>query len=163
MIVTQEYISSLMEQYGNMILRLSYTYLKNQADAEDIVQDVFVKILQTKPYFQDKAHEKAWIIRVTINLCKNKRNLFWNRNKCSIDEVAEASVCDTYHTESNVLTAVLSLPDKYRIVVYMYYYENYSASKISKIINKNESTVRSLLYRVRNRLKEVLKEECDFE
>lgn len=161
--LTQEHISELAEQYGDMVLRLSYTYLKNKADAEDVVQDVFLKIIEKHPDFNDKAHEKSWIMKVTVNTCKNKLNLFWNRNKRSMDEAAETAVCDTYDTDSNVLKAVMSLPDKYRVVVYMYYYEEYSTPDISKIIGKSEATVRSLLHRARNRLKELLKEEYDFE
>lgn len=163
MVLTQEHISELVEQYGDMVLRLSYTYLKNKADAEDVVQDVFLKIMEKHPDFNDKAHEKSWIMKVTVNTCKNKLNLFWNRNKRSMDEVAETAVCDTYDIDSNVLKAVMSLPDKYRIVVYMYYYEEYSTPDIAKIIGKSEATVRSLLHRARNRLKEMLKEEYDFE
>lgn len=115
MVLTQEHISELVEQYGNMVLRLSYTYLKNKADAEDVVQDVFLKIMEKNPDFNDKAHEKSWIMKVTVNSCKNKLNLFWNRNKRSMDEVVETAVCDTYDIDSDVLKAVMSLPDKYRI------------------------------------------------
>ncbi len=161
--LTQEHISELVDQYGDMVLRLSYTYLKNKADAEDVVQDVFVKIMEKYPDFHDKAHEKSWIMKVTVNTCKNKLNLIWNRNKRSMDEVAETATYDAYNTGSNVLTAVMSLPDKYRMVIYMYYYEGYSTPDISKLIGKREATVRSLLHRARSRLKEVLKEEYDFE
>ena len=163
MVLTQEHIGELVEEYGNMVFRLSCTYLKNQADAEDAVQEVFMKIVEKKPDFNDKSHEKAWILRVTVNICKNKLNSFWQRNKCSIDEVAEKAVYDVYYADSEVLKAVMSLPDKYRAAVYMYYYEGYSTPDISKIIGKSEVTVRSLLHRARNRLKELLKEEYDFE
>ena len=163
MILTQEHISELVDQYGDMVLRLSYTYLKNKADAEDVVQDVFLKIIEKNPDFHDKAHEKSWIMKVTVNTCKNKLNLFWNKNKRSIDEVAEIAADDTYHTDSNTLKAVMSLPDKYRIAIYLYYYGGYSTPEISKLIGKSETTVRSLLHRARNRLKKLLKEEYDFE
>ena len=161
--LTQEDISELLDQYGDMVLRLSYTYLKNKADAEDVVQDVFLKIMEKHPDFNDKTHEKSWIMKVTINICKNKLNLFWNRNKRSMDEVVETASYDAYNVDSNVLKAVMSLPDKYRIVVYMYYYEGYSTPEISKIIGKSEATVRSLLHRARSGLKDVLKEAYDFE
>lgn len=163
MVLTQEHISGLVEQYGDMVLRLSYTYLKNKADAEDVVQDVFLKIIEKHPDFNDTTHEKSWIMRVTVNTCKNKLKLFWNRNRHPIDEVTETASYDAYHTDSNVLKAIMSLPDKYRIVVYMYYYEEYPTPDISKIIGKSETTVRSLLHRARNRLKDMLKEEYDFE
>lgn len=134
--LTQKHISELVDQYGDMILRLAYTYLKNKADAEDVVQDVFMKIIEKSPHFNDKAHEKSWVMKVTVNLFQNKLNLFWKRNRCSIDEVAEIAAYDTYDTDSDVLKAVMSLHDKYRIVVYMYYYEGYSTPEISKLIEK---------------------------
>ncbi len=161
--ITKEYIGSLVDKYGNMILRIAYTYLKNKADAEDTVQDVFLQIIDKNPIFNDETHEKSWIVRTTINMCKNKLNLFWNKNKCSIDDITEFANYDKYSTDSNVLKAVLSLPDKYRLVVYMYYYEGYSTPEISKIIEKSDTTIRSLLHRARNKLKSILKEEYDFE
>lgn len=74
--ITKEYIGSLVDKYGNMILRIAYTYLKNKADAEDTVQDVFLQIIDKNPIFNDETHEKSWIVRTTINMCKNKLNLF---------------------------------------------------------------------------------------
>lgn len=146
-----------------MVLRISYTYLGNKADAEDIVQDVFLQIVDKKPDFNDETHEKAWLVRTTINMCKNKLNLFWNKNKVSIDDIAESAVYDEYNTDSEVLKAVMSLPPKYRIVIYMYYYEGYSAAEISKITAQKDSTVRSLLRRAKDKLRNILKEGYDFE
>ena len=162
-LTTNDEIGALIEQYGNMILRVAYTYLNNRADAEDAVQDVFLYILEKKPVFNDKSHEKFWMIRATINICKNKRNLFWNKNKCAMDSVAEIETYDEYNTGSEVLRSVMSLPDKYRMVVYMYYYEEYSTPEIARLIGKNEATVRSYLHRARTKLKDILKEEYDFE
>ncbi len=161
--ITKNYIENLVEKYGDMILRISYTYLKNKTEAEDIVQDVFLRVIDKAPDFNDEDHEKSWMIRTTINLCKNKLNLFWNRNKCSMDSVAEFSVCDRYNLGSEVLKAVMSLSNKYRIVIYMYYYEGYSTPEIAKITDKSETAVRSLLHRARVKLKNILKEEYDFE
>lgn len=161
--ITQEYIGGLIDKYGNMILRISYTYLKNMADAEDAVQDVFLRIMDKKPEFQDENHEKSWIIRATINICKNKLNLFWNKNKCSMDDVADAYSFDKYDTDNHVFKAVMSLPEKYRTAIHMYYYEGYSTPEISEITGKSETTVRSLLHRARTQLKDILKEEYDFE
>lgn len=161
--ITQEYIGELVDKYGNTVLRLAYTYLKSMADAEDVVQDVFLKIIDKKPIFNDETHEKSWIIRTAVNICKNKLNMFWNRNKCSIDDIAEIADCDRYSTDSDVLKAVMSLSDKYRIAVYMYYYEGYSTTEIASLTGKSDTTVRSLLHRARGRLKEILKEDYDFE
>ena len=144
-------------------LRIAYTYLKNRADAEDIVQDVFLRIIDKKPSFNDESHEKSWLIRATINMCKNKVNMFWNKNKCSIDDVQEFAVSDKYNTDTSVFQAVMALGEKYRVVVYMYYYEGYSTPEIADVIGKNETTIRSLLHRARNKLKDMLKEDYDFE
>ena len=161
--VTKDYISDLLDKYGDMVLRIAYTYLKNRADAEDIVQDVFLRIIDKKPSFNDENHEKSWLIRVTINMCKNKVNMFWNKNKCSIDDVQEFAVNDKYNTDTSVFQAVIALGEKYRVVVYRYYYEGYSTPEIAKVIGKSETTIRSLLHRARNKLKDMLKEDYDFE
>lgn len=161
--VTKDYISDLLDKYSDMVLRIAYTYLKNRADAEDIVQDVFLRIIDKKPSFNDESHEKSWLIRATINMCKNKVNMFWNKNKCLIDDVQEFAVSDKYNTDTSVFQAVMALGEKYRVVVYMYYYEGYSTPEIADVIGKNETTIRSLLHRARNKLKDMLKEDYDFE
>ena len=161
--VTKDYISDLLDKYSDMVLRIAYTYLKNRADAEDIVQDVFLRIIDKKPSFNDESHEKSWLIRATINMCKNKVNMFWNKNKCSIDDVQEFAVSDKYNTDTSVFQAVMALGEKYRVVVYMYYYEGYSTPEIADVIGKNETTIRSLLHRARNKLKDMLKEDYEFE
>ena len=161
--VTKDYISDLLDKYSDMVLRIAYTYLKNRADAEDIVQDVFLRIIDKKPSFNDESHEKSWLIRATSNMCKNKVNMFWNKNKCSIDDVQEFAVSDKYNTDTSVFQAVMALGEKYRVVVYMYYYEGYSTPEIADVIGKNETTIRSLLHRARNKLKDMLKEDYDFE
>ena len=121
MAITDEYIRNLVDKYGNMILRLSYTYMKSQADAEDAVQEVFLKIIDKKPAFNDSEHEKSWIIRATINICKNKHKSFWNKNVGSIDGIKELPCFDKYTEDSDVLKAVMSLPEKYRTVIHLYY------------------------------------------
>ena len=161
--VTKDYISDLLDKCGDMVIRIAYTYLKNRADAEDIVQDVFLRIIDKKPSFNDENHEKSWLIRATINMCKNKVNMFWNKNKCSIDDVQEFAVSDKYNTDTSVFQAVMALGEKYRVVVYMYYYEGYSTPEIANVIGKSETTIRSLLHRARNKLKDMLKEDYDFE
>lgn len=158
----QENISRLLEKYGNMIMRIAYTYLKNKADAEDIVQDIFIGIMEHPPEFNDENHEKAWLIRVTKNYCLNALNKR-KHNICSLDKAAPAAVHDEYTAESTVLAAVQSLPEKYRIVVYMYYYEGYATREIASLLKMNHATVRSCLHRARAQLKDLLKEEYDFD
>lgn len=159
----QENIGQLLEDYGDMIMRIAYTYMKNQADAEDVVQDVFMQVIDKRPQFNDATHRRAWLIRATINLCKNKLNTFWQRNKCSLDSIAPPAADDTIDTSNDVLEAVFSLPEKYRIVVYMFYYEGYTTEEIATLLAKNHATVRSHLRRARAQLKDLLKEEYDFD
>ena len=160
---TKDKISEYLEKYGDTAMRIAYTYLKNKEDAEDAVQDLFLRVMDIEPVFNDSEHEKAWFVRTMINICKNKLKLFWNRNTCSIDSVAEASVYDKYAADSEVLGAVMSLADKYRIAVYLYYYEGYSTPEIARLTGKTETAVRSALHRARNMLKDKLKEAYDFE
>lgn len=155
-------MTEIVEKYGNMVYRLAFSYLKNTHDAQDVVQDVFIKYYQNQNKIQSNEHLKAWLLRVTINVCKNKLMAFWHKNICSIDEIREREYNDSYG-DSTVLEAVLSLPVKYRVPIHLYYYENYKTSEIAKILGKGESSVRSLLFRGRNKLKLILKEEYDFE
>lgn len=161
--ITQEYMEHLVNKYSDTVIRIAFSYLKNMSDAEDAVQDVFLRIIDKKPSFNDESHERFWITRTTINICKNKLNVFWNKNKCSIDEIAESACYDNYNEDNSVFKAVMSLADKYREVVHMYYYEGYTTPQISKLTGKSEGTVRSLLARAREKLKKILKEDYDFE
>ena len=157
-----ERIRLLVEAYGDMIFRLCYTYMKNVPDAEDAAQDVFLKLIETQPEFDDAEHEKAWIIRVTINICKNRLRFFRIRRAERIENT-NIAVYDKHNDTPEVLAAVLALPEKYRTVIHLYYYEEYSTPEIAQMIGRNESSVRSDLHRARARLKTVLKEGYDFE
>lgn len=108
--MTEEYIASLVDKYGDMVLRIAYTYLKNMADAEDAVGDLYLSIVDKEPKFNDETHERLWMVRAIINICKNRLKLYWNKNKCSVDDVAETGVCDNYNETPEVLSAVLALP-----------------------------------------------------
>ena len=130
-------------------------HLKNYADTEDIFQTVFLKYVLSTVTFESDAHERAWFIRVTINACKDLLRNFFRSRTVPIDELAEqAAALPDDHRE--VLEAVLSLPAKYRDVVYLHYYENYTAPEIGKILGKNVNTVYTLLTRSRQLLKEKL-------
>ena len=94
MTVTKEYIGCLLDKYGDMVLRIAFTYLKNKADAEDIVQNVFLRIIDKKPDFNDEKHEKLWLVRTTVNMCKNRLNLFLNKNKSSLEDLTETASYD---------------------------------------------------------------------
>ena len=161
--MTEEYIASLVDKYGDMVLRIAYTYLKNMADAEDAVGDLYLSIVDKEPKFNDETHERLWMVRAIINTCKNRLKLYWNKNKCSVDDVAETGVCDNYNETPEVLSAVLALPEKYKTAIYLFYYEGFKTPEIAKMMNKTEATVRSIIMRAREKLKSALKEGYDFE
>ena len=150
----------LLDEYGNNILRLAYSYLHNSNDAEDIVQDTLLQFLKTAPSFAGPAHEKAWLLHVAGNLCKNRIRYNTLRETDELDEtLAACSRTDL----SFVWEAVKQLPEKYREVIHLYYCEDYSTAEVAHILKLNESTVRSHLRRGRQQLKTILKEEYDFE
>ena len=148
-----------LDQYGNAILRLAYSYLHNISDAEDILQDTLLKYMQSAPVFENAQHEKAWLLCVASNLSKNK--LSYNKVR-ETDELLETLTAEEREDLSFVWNAVKKLPEKYREAIHLYYEEGYSTREISRILNRRESTVRSDLKRGRERLKEILKGEYDF-
>jgi RNA polymerase sigma-70 factor (ECF subfamily) len=126
--------------------------LKNHADVEDVFQDVFLKYLVYQGSFDNDVHEKAWFIRVAINGCKDTLKSFFRKNTVPLDELYhEPVVLD--EEESEVLRAVLKLPANYRDVIYLHYYEGYSAVEIASILEKKENTIYTWLARGRKKLK----------
>ena len=150
----------MLDMYGDSILRLSYSYLHNMSDAEDVVQETLIKYMKTGPVFESESHEKAWLMRVAANISKNK--IEYNRVRQS-DELNETLVAEEREDLAFVWEAVKSLPDKYRDVIHLFYHEGYSTTEIASILRRNESTVRSDLKRGREKLKFVLKEVYDFD
>ena len=157
---TNETASRLLEQYGNRILRLAYSYLHNQSDAEDILQETLIKYLQTAPTFAGPVHEKAWLLKVAANLSKNR--IDYNRIR-ETDELEETLVAKERQDLSFVWEAVKQLPANYRAAIHLFYYEGCSTAEIARILDRKESSVRSDLRRGREQLKNILKEAYDFE
>lgn len=149
-----------VEDYSTSILRMAYTYLHNIQDSEEVVQDTLVKLIEKAPVFENKNHEKAYILKVASNLSKNR--ITYNKLR-DTDELKEEFTKTGVEDLSFVWDAVRSLPEKYRAVIHLFYHENYSTAEIADILEKKESTVRSYLKRARERLKIILKEEYDFE
>lgn len=156
---TDEIISRDLDNYGDMLLRLSYSYMKNIHDSEDVVQEVFVKLLKNIDNFTSEDHKRYWLVCVTRNVCKNKLKSSWFKRRV---DIVEMPYYDEYE-DNSVLNEVMKLPVKYREIIHLYYYENYSTVEIASILHKKESTIRSLLSRGRKMLKKVLKEGYDFE
>ena len=152
--------AQLLDKYGNKILRLAYSYLRNMADAEDIVQDTLIQYLRKPLVFSDETHEVAWLMRVAANLSKNR--IRYNSYRTT-DELNEELAAEEREDLSFVWEAVNSLPVPYREIVHLYYYEGYSTMQIASILSKKEATVRSCLARGRARLKSILQKEYDFD
>ena len=150
----------LLNDYGNSVLRMAYSYLHNASDAEDVLQDTIIRFIKDRPMFESAAHEKAWVMRVAINICKNK--IRYNKIRTT-DELSEELMGEEKEDLAFVWEAVKSLPVKYREVTHLYYHEGYSTSQIASLLGKNEQTVRSLIHRARKKLKLILKEVYDFE
>lgn len=157
--MTKNDMELLYDKYSGSVYRLAFSYLKNSADAEDIVQEVFMKLFSAELKFPDERSEKAWIMTVTANKCRDMlRSLAY---KCFHHSVALEDADLIYETpeESAVYHAVMELPPKYRIVIHLYYYEGYSTAETAKIIGISETAVQTRLYRGRNLLKKSLGED----
>ena len=153
----------LLDDYGNSILRMAYSYLHNMEDAEDILQETLLRCIQTKPTFESSVHEKAWLLRVAANLSKDRLRSEKLREHADIDELDETLAAEQRNDLAFVWDAVKQLPPHYREAVHLFYCEDCTIAQISKILNRKESSVRSDLHRGREKLKEILKEAYDFE
>ena len=144
----------LAETYADAILRLSYTYLKSTHDAQDICQTVFVKLLTEPREFDSPDHERAYILRMAVNACKDLLKSPWRKRTCGLEACAQVPAPEA--ADGSLLAAVNSLPPHYRAVIYLYYYEGYQASEISAILGIPAATVHTRLARGRAKLKELL-------
>lgn len=157
---TERQAERLLDQYGDSVLRLAYSYLRNMSDAEEILQETLIRYLQTAPEFENSAHEKAWLMKVAANLSKNR--IDYNQRRAT-DELKEELLAQDQEDVSFVWEAVKALPEQYRETIHLFYYEGYSTAQIARILTRKESSVRSDLRRGREKLKQVLKEAYDFE
>ena len=153
---SDEEVKQAIERYSDTVKRLCVLHLKNETGAQDIFQTVFVKYALNTGYFESKEHERAWIIRVTINACKDVLKSVFHSRTVSLEIVEQLpDVLSQHHKE--VLEKVLSLPERYRRVIYLRYYEGYTAPEIATILNKNVNTIYTLL----SRGKDILKQELE--
>lgn len=147
----------LVETYSDMILRISYSYLKRTWDAEDICQTVFLKILTKDIRFDTPEHEKAWIIRTTVNACKDHLKSGFFRKTVPLDDAK--MIAAPQAPDLPILDALKALPDKYRVPIYLFYYEDYSAREIGQILGKSEGNITTCLSRGRKKLRSYLQQE----
>ena len=156
LLIDKENIIKYYTQYVSMVYRICFTYTKNKADTEDIVQETFIRLMNCGKEFESDEHIKSWLIVTSGNLCKNLLRHWWRRNK-NIDDANRSVQIETDDT----INAILDLPDKYKTVIYMYYYEGYSSAEIAKQLGKTDSAVRTRLKRGRQLLKNVIGGEID--
>ena len=142
---TNAEIERVVNEYATMLLRVAYSQLNNRTEAEDTVQEVLLKYMEKAPIFQSEEHEKAWLLRVTVNHCKNHLASAWFRKRADLDEGIPA----LDNAELEVVSAVAALPAKYRAVVHLYYFEGYSTKEIAEILHSRPNTVSSRLSRAR--------------
>lgn len=154
---TDEYIRRVVETYSTMLLHIAMTRLRSAADAEDAVQEVFLRLLCARPHFRDEEHEKAWLIRATLNRAGDLRRSAAYRD-APLEAAAEAAAPEP-EADHQLLSAVRSLPEKYSAVIHLHYYEGYSIKEISKLLALPAPTVGTRLARGRERLRQLLKED----
>lgn len=153
-----EKAEQVVRLYADMIYRIALHNLKNEADAQDIFQEVCLTLLTKEAPLFDDVHLKHWLIRVTINKCKNfKKSLWQQRTESLVDYLPDGEI----DVESQVFELIYSLPQKYRNVVYLYYCEEYTVPEIAEILRENKNTVNSKLQRARKRLRKILEEGDD--
>lgn len=150
----------LMERYRDNVFAAAFHITKNAADADDVTQDTFLQYYLTDKQFENEQHIRAWLLRVAINRAKDMHRSFWRRNGVPLEDYIETLTFETPESE-NLFEQVMKLPEKYRIVIHLFYYEEYSVKEIAQILGLNESNVKVRLSRGRKRLKAVLKEEWD--
>ena len=155
--LTPQEAERLVNTYADLILRLSYTYLKNTQDAQDICQTVFLKFVEKPRAFRSPEHEKAWILRAAVNTCKDQLKSKWRRSSVPLENAAPVPAPEP--EDGSLLAAVEALPPDYRLVIYLYYYEGYTAKEIAKLLGVPAATVYTRLARGRERLRRELESE----
>lgn len=164
--MTDEAFSRAARTYGDTLFRVAYHALQNRADAEDVMQTVLLRLYESRKEFQSEAHLKHWLLRVAVNESRKVLRSFWRRRAVSLDEQRdEAAPEDSAQRE--VFEAVMALEPKYRLTVYLYYYEGCSVREVADALRANPSTVQTWLLRARTRLRKELtpgeeKEESDY-
>lgn len=159
----------IINKYSNMVYRMAYSLVKNKYDAEDIHQEVFVRYIGKRPKFASEDHEKAWFLRVTVNLCKNLWKTAWRQKVVSLGDDLEENIegiegnrgdpeAAEALQENAVIEVVKKLPQKYRVVIHLFYYEELSVEEIAGVLKMKPATVRTHLTRARKKLKDLLEE-----
>ena len=146
-------LRQVMERYGDMVYRLALAQTHSSHDADDVFQEVFLRYLRAAPVFREEEHRKAWLLRVTVNCCKKLHGSFWRRHTVALSETLPAQNPE----EGELLGLLEGLPQKYRAVLHLYYYEGYATEEIAAILGRSPGTVRSQLSRGRALLRDAWK------
>ena len=155
--MTEEAFAQAVEEYGDTLFRVAYSCLRNRSDAQDVMQETLLKFYMEKKPFQSPEHEKRWLIRVAVNESKKLLRSAWRRRSVPLEERDEAVTFDTLAQQA-LFEEVMALPPKYRLAVYLYYYESFSVRQIGEALGANPSTVQTWLMRARGLLRESLQE-----
>lgn len=158
---SDEHFTYLADKYMDTVFRVAFSYMKCAADADDITQNVLLKLYRYEGDFQSESHLKHWLIRATINECKSACRSLWRKTENIEDYVNSLAMPTREHSE--LLEAVMGLPKKYRMAIYLFYYEGYSTAEIGGLLSIPEATVRTHLARGRERLRKTLTEAEDFD
>lgn len=156
---TGEEIEQIYARNVDTVYRVCFSFMKNKADTEDMVQEAFLKLISSNVSFSSAQHEKAWLIVTASNLCKNALKHWWRKHE-DIDNCIELSKNQDFEA-SETRQAIMNLPNDYKTIVYMYYYEGYSTPEIAQLLDTAQTTIRSRLYRARKLLKIDLGGEYD--
>lgn len=148
---SNEELLQMYNRHVDTVYRVCFMYMKNRHDTEDMVQNTFIKLMRDQTVFHSEEHEKAWLIRTASNLCKDYFRNWWSKT-VGMDKVAEQAVEQPFATDDN-FHRIMDLPPKYKTVLYLYYYEGYSTVEIAKMLDKNQSTIRSHLHTARKLLR----------
>ncbi len=155
-------VQELFEKYQDNLYIIAFNVCKSVEDAKDVVQDTFIQYYMAKKEFDNEQHIRAWLIRVAINKAKNVNGTFWRKNKMSLEDYMETLEFETPESEE-LFETVMQLPEKYRIVIHLFYYEEYTVHEIAGILKLSVSNVKVRLSRGRSLLKEKLQEEWDYD
>lgn len=155
---TDEEIEEIYNRHVDTVYRVCFSFMKNEADTEDIVQETFLKLITSEKQFQSESHEKAWLIVTACNTCKDALK-HWRRRVENIDDYPSIEAASPLEGDG-MLHAVFALPVKYKEVVYLHYYEGYRISEIAKMLHCSDAAVRNRLLRARKFLKKYLGGDC---
>ena len=144
-------------RYKGTVYRIALNYFGNTCDAEDTVQEVFMKLYTSNKKFESDEHVRNWMIRVTINMCKNTLRMPWRNRNVEFEELTD-TITFEQQDQSELFMSVMSLPEKYRTILYLFYYEEYSIKEIAEMLKLKESAVTTRLSRARNQLRQTLTE-----